>query len=89
MIFLFKICRQDCFIPDDFFLYRRTLGTPDEESWPGVTELPDYKKTFPKWPRQSLASIVKNTDESGIELLEVSCNGFMLAYLFILAHVDL
>jgi cyclin-dependent kinase 2 len=32
-------------------LYRvfRTLGTPDEKTWPGVSQLPDYKATFPKW----------------------------------------
>lgn len=26
---------------------RSTLGTPDEEMWPGVSKLPDYKPTFP------------------------------------------
>ena len=30
----------------------RTLGTPDETTWPGVASLPDYSATFPKWPRQ-------------------------------------
>ena len=25
----------------------RTLGTPNEELWPGVSKLPDYKPTFP------------------------------------------
>lgn len=25
----------------------RTLGTPSEDIWPGVTSLPDYKSSFP------------------------------------------
>ncbi len=25
------------------------LGTPDENLWPGVRNLPDWKETFPKW----------------------------------------
>ena len=49
----------------------RTLGTPDEELWQGVTSLPDYKSTFPKWPRQHLHSVVKGITEEGIDLLEV------------------
>jgi len=28
----------------------RLLGTPTEETWPGVTSLPDFKSAFPKWP---------------------------------------
>ncbi|KAJ5122758.1 hypothetical protein N7526_009695 [Penicillium atrosanguineum] len=31
---------------DEIFKIFRLLGTPDEESWPGVTTLPDYKSTF-------------------------------------------
>jgi len=25
------------------------LGTPNEDTWPGVTSLPDFKSAFPKW----------------------------------------
>lgn len=37
-------------------LYRifRTRGTPDESSWPGVSQLTDYKRTFPRWEGQSV-----------------------------------
>lgn len=44
-------------------LYRifRTLGTPDEEIWPGVTQLPDYKAKFPKWEKTNIPeTIVKH-----------------------------
>jgi len=35
---------------DELFKIFRTLGTPNEELWPGVSKLPDYKPTFPNWP---------------------------------------
>ena len=40
--------------------------------WPGVTSLPDYKSTFPNWPRQRLQTAMKGVDPEGINLLEVS-----------------
>eukprot|EP01018_Ginkgo_biloba_P020448 Gb_39785 [translate_table: standard] len=35
---------------DELFKIFRVLGTPNEETWPGVTSLPDFKSAFPKWP---------------------------------------
>lgn len=32
---------------DELFRIFRTLGTPNEEMWPGVTTLPDYNAVFP------------------------------------------
>ena len=58
----------------------RTLGTPDEELWQGVTSLPDYKSTFPKWPRQHLHSVVKGITEEGIDLLEVGVVSWHILY---------
>ena len=34
---------------------RSTLGTPTEASWPGVSQLPDFKNTFPQWARKARA----------------------------------
>lgn len=31
------------------------MRTPTEEIWEGVSELPDYKATFPKWNEMNLA----------------------------------
>ncbi|KAF3828074.1 hypothetical protein GH733_001346, partial [Mirounga leonina] len=45
------------------------LGTPNNEVWPEVESLQDYKNTFPKWKPGSLASHVKNLDENGLDLL--------------------
>ncbi len=53
----------------------RTLGTPDENSWPGVTSLPDYKTTFPNWPRQMLQNSMKGIDPKGVDLMEVCLKG--------------
>lgn len=49
----------------------RTLGTPTEANWPGVTELPDYKPTFPKWAPKSLKSLLPKLPDTGLDLLKV------------------
>ena len=45
------------------------LGTPNNEVWPEVESLQDYKNTFPKWKPESLASHVKTLDENSLDLL--------------------
>ncbi|KAI3654339.1 hypothetical protein MP228_001058 [Amoeboaphelidium protococcarum] len=57
---------------DEIFRIFRTLGTPTEENWQGVAQLPDYKTTFPKWQAQKLRSIIKdeNLCDLGIDLME-------------------
>jgi hypothetical protein len=47
----------------------RILGTPDEDNWPGVTSLPDYKTTFPQWAGVPLPSHIRGLDADGLELL--------------------
>ena len=47
------------------------LGTPDEISFPGIRELPDYKPTFPHWNRQDLRATVRGLNDAGIDLLDV------------------
>ncbi|KAG1795666.1 kinase-like domain-containing protein [Suillus plorans] len=54
---------------DQIFKIFRILGTPSEETWPGVTQLPDYKDTFPRWSKQELKGVVPNLDEQGLDLL--------------------
>ncbi|KAF1315668.1 Cmgc/cdk/cdc2 protein kinase, partial [Globisporangium splendens] len=53
-------------------LYRifRTLGTPDESVWPGVTKLRDYASTFPKWRKKEFSTLFPQLDEAGLNLLE-------------------
>jgi hypothetical protein len=50
-------------------LIDRILGTPDEDNWPGVTSLPDYKTTFPQWAGVPLPSHIRGLDADGLELL--------------------
>merc|ERR1719223_283861 len=42
---------------DELFRIFRVCGTPNEELWPGVSSLPDYKPTFPNWSGQALCDI--------------------------------
>ncbi|CAN6442563.1 unnamed protein product [Victoria cruziana] len=57
---------------DELFKIFRVLGTPTEETWPGVTSLPDYKTSFPKWAPKDLATVVPGLDPVGLDLLKVS-----------------
>ena len=55
---------------DQLFKIFRTLGTPTEETWKGVSKLPDYKATFPRWTGTSLKRTFSALDEQGIDLLQ-------------------
>lgn len=54
---------------DQLFRIFRTLGTPNNDVWPDVESLPDYKNTFPKWSSGNMSSFVKNLDTNGLDLL--------------------
>ena len=58
---------------DTIFKIFQTLGTPSEQVWPGVGELPEYKASFPNWLPRGWAQI-RNTKQQvgtdGIDLLE-------------------
>ena len=60
---------------DELFKIFRLLGTPNEELWPGVSKLQDYKVTFPKWRPQPLASAMPAMEAAGVDLA-----GRMLCY---------
>jgi len=55
---------------DQIFRIFRTLGTPNDLIWPGVTKLPDYQPTFPQNPPQSLVNLFPQLEQSGRDLLE-------------------
>ncbi|TKX21129.1 cyclin-dependent kinase [Elsinoe australis] len=60
---------------DEIFKIFRILGTPDEQDWPGVTSLPDFKPSFPKWKRNVEEDIITGDGarvlgEDGLDLLE-------------------
>ena len=62
----------DCEI-DEVFKIFRVLGTPDETSWPGVTELRDWNNDFPRWVPLNLVRVVPGLCDAGYQLLEVRC----------------
>nr|QNH86181.1 cyclin dependent kinase 1 [Meretrix meretrix] len=55
---------------DQLFRIFRTLTTPTEDTWPGVSSMPDYKPTFPNWKTNQLANSVKQLDNNGLDLLQ-------------------
>lgn len=54
---------------DQLFQIFRILGTPNERTWAGVSQLPDYKTTFPNWAPQNLANFNPQLDRDGLDLL--------------------
>tara|TARA_B110000977_G_scaffold26211_2_gene32549 strand:- start:3534 stop:4259 length:726 start_codon:yes stop_codon:yes gene_type:complete len=54
---------------DQLFRIFRVLGTPDDEIWPSVTTLPDYKAQFPKWKPKEWKDIVPALDAYGVDLI--------------------
>jgi len=59
----------DCEI-DQMFQIFKVLGTADEESWAGVSNLADYQSIFPRWRRQPLQNVVNTISKNGLDLLE-------------------
>ncbi|KAK3014332.1 hypothetical protein RJ639_008925, partial [Escallonia herrerae] len=46
----------------------RLLGTPNEQVWPGVSQLKNWHE-YPQWKPKPLSSAVPNLDQDGIDLL--------------------
>lgn len=59
----------DCEIAQLFKIFQ-LMGTPNEDTWPGVSKLPDYKHTFPQWKATSLKKKFPDFDPDGLDLME-------------------
>jgi len=57
---------------DQIFKIFKILGTPNDDIWPGVGKLPDYKPTFPQWSKQDISSLVHSLDVHGIDMLKAT-----------------
>lgn len=55
---------------DQLFKIFQIRSTPNEENYPGVSQLPDYKNIFPQWRRQDLSTIVPTLCPAGQDLLD-------------------
>jgi serine/threonine protein kinase len=55
---------------DELHQIFKILGTPTEESWPGVSQLPGYKETFPKFASRSLAEVIPHADALALDLIQ-------------------
>ncbi|KAK9950755.1 hypothetical protein M0R45_006225 [Rubus argutus] len=53
---------------DDLFKIFRIVGTPNEDTWPGVSSMPDFKSS-PNFPSMDLATLVPNLESAGVDLL--------------------
>jgi len=47
----------------------KICGTPSEQTWPTITELPDWKPDFPVFEPQPWSTIVPNLDPQGVDLM--------------------
>ncbi|CAB4394469.1 unnamed protein product [Rhizophagus irregularis] len=56
-------------IKDQLLRIFKVLGTPTEETWPRVSQLPEYKSDFAIYNRIPLESLLPKLDSSGIDLL--------------------
>lgn len=54
---------------DQLYKIFQTLGTPTDEVWEGVTDLPEYNPLFPKWHNRHIGDTVPNLDPDGLDLL--------------------
>ena len=58
----------DCEI-DQIFKIFQIFGTPNENNWPGITKLPEFKLSFPQFKGKGLGSCNCNIDHVGMDLL--------------------
>eukprot|EP01018_Ginkgo_biloba_P027257 Gb_16478 [translate_table: standard] len=68
-----ELCNMQALFPGDSQIQQllkifRLLGTPNEQVWPGVTQLSDWHE-FPQWRPQDLSRFVFNLDLNGLDLL--------------------
>jgi serine/threonine protein kinase len=55
---------------DELFSIFRVLGTPTEETFPGLTELPAYSETFPQWKAKDITTILGVTNPQAVDLVK-------------------
>ena len=59
---------------EQIFKIFQKLGTPNEQTWNGVSHLKDFQHLFPKWSPQPPATFIKIKDPDASDLLEKMLN---------------
>lgn len=59
----------DCEIGQLFKIFQ-IMGTPNEDSWPNISKLPDYKSSFPQWKAKYIEDLFPNLDKEGLDLMD-------------------
>eukprot|EP01108_Squamamoeba_japonica_P005199 TRINITY_DN4089_c0_g1_i2.p1 TRINITY_DN4089_c0_g1~~TRINITY_DN4089_c0_g1_i2.p1 ORF type:complete len:376 (+),score=167.07 TRINITY_DN4089_c0_g1_i2:154-1281(+) len=60
-------------VQDELLRIFKAFGTPTEETWPGVSALPEYNPDVPLFPALPLETIVPGLDETGYDLFAQMC----------------
>ena len=55
---------------EQIFKIFEIMGTPSANSWDNISSLPDYKASFPKWPKKPLQNYIPDISNAGLDLLE-------------------
>ncbi|KAJ3024424.1 UNVERIFIED_CONTAM: cyclin-dependent kinase 5 [Siphonaria sp. JEL0065] len=56
-------------VRDQLLKIFKLMGTPNESTWPKITELPEYKSDFPIYEKGNIAEMVPKLDAQGVDLL--------------------
>jgi serine/threonine protein kinase len=57
---------------DEIYKIFRMFGTPNDKTWPGVTNLPDWNNRFPIWNARELGNYLPRLPEEGVDLVKVT-----------------
>lgn len=55
---------------DGLFKIFHVLGTPNDLTWAGVSNLPDYSGAFPQWKPEPLSRFLPGVEVEGVDLLQ-------------------
>jgi len=54
---------------DEIFKIFRTLGTPNNKTWPGVERLKNYNVSFPRWKKKAWKTVMPKLDVLGLDMI--------------------
>jgi serine/threonine protein kinase len=60
-------------VQDQLVRIFKVMGTPSEETWPGVSALPEYNANMPSYPPLPVEAIIPNLEAAGYDLFAQMC----------------